>query len=76
VDYLFSENDCWARVLNGVARVGISDYMQQRLTDITYVDPPEIGTTIGQFDELGTVSRQRPFESYPGQRHRCGQRGR
>ncbi len=43
--------------------MGISDYMQQRLTDITYVDPPEIGATIEQFDEVGTVeSTKATFE--------------
>jgi glycine cleavage system H protein len=35
--------------------VGISDYMQQRLTDITYVDPPKLGTKVEQFGELGIV---------------------
>ena len=35
--------------------MGISDYMQQRLTDITYFDPPKVGATIEQFDEVGTV---------------------
>jgi len=34
VDYVFNENDVWARVPDGVARVGISDYMQQKVTDI------------------------------------------
>ena len=29
--------------------------MQQRLTDITYVDPPKIGASIEQFGEAGTV---------------------
>ena len=43
VDYVFNENDVWARVLDGVARVGISDYMQQKLTDISYFDPPKVG---------------------------------
>lgn len=61
--YFFNANDVWAQVAGSRARVGISDYMQQRLTDITYVDPPEIGTTIGQFDELGTVeSTKATFE--------------
>jgi glycine cleavage system H protein len=61
--YFFNANDVWAQVAGSRARVGISDYMQQRLTDITYVDPPEMGTTIGQFDELGTVeSTKATFE--------------
>jgi len=61
--YFFNANDVWAQVAGSRARVGISDYMQQRLTDITYVDPAQIGTTIGQFDEVGTVeSTKATFE--------------
>lgn len=55
VDYVFNENDVWARVLDGVARVGISDYMQQKLTDISYFDPPPIGAAVEQFCELGSL---------------------
>jgi glycine cleavage system H protein len=53
--YLFNANDVWVQVAGTKARIGISDYMQQRLTDITYVDPPKVGTRIEQFDEAGTV---------------------
>jgi glycine cleavage system H protein len=53
--YFFNANDVWAQVAGSRARVGISDYMQQRLTDITYVDPPKLGAKIQQFDEVGTV---------------------
>ena len=35
--------------------MGISDYMQQKLTDISYLDPPKVGAVIEQFDELGSV---------------------
>ena len=55
VDYVFNENDVWARVLDGVARVGISDYMQQKLTDISYFDPPKVGAAVEQFGELGSL---------------------
>jgi glycine cleavage system H protein len=55
VDYLFNENDCWARVSDSVARVGISDYMQQRLTDISFFEPPDLGVEVEQFGELGSV---------------------
>jgi glycine cleavage system H protein len=41
VDYLFNENDVWVRMSDSVARVGISDYLQQKLTDISYFDPPK-----------------------------------
>jgi glycine cleavage system H protein len=53
--FYFNANDVWAQVVGDRGRVGISDYMQQRLTDITYVDPPKVGTTVEQFGELGTV---------------------
>lgn len=55
VDYLFTENDSWVRMLNGIARVGISDYMQQKLTDISYYDPPKMDVEVEQFGELGSV---------------------
>jgi glycine cleavage system H protein len=61
--YFFNANDAWVQVAGTRARVGISDYMQQRLTDITYVDPPKVGTAIEQFDEVGTVeSTKATFE--------------
>jgi glycine cleavage system H protein len=54
-DYLFNENDCWVRTVNGTARIGISDYMQQRLTDIGFFTPPDTGIKVEQFGELGSV---------------------
>jgi glycine cleavage system H protein len=53
--YWFSENDTWARVMGDRARVGISDYLQQQLTDIVYFDPPEVGAPVEQFGVLGEV---------------------
>jgi glycine cleavage system H protein len=61
--FLFNANDIWAQVAGSRARVGITDYMQQRLTDITYVDLPKMGATIEQFDEICTVeSTKAAFE--------------
>jgi len=53
--YLFSENNCWARVAGGRARVGISDYMQQQLTDLTFCELPQVGAQVEQFGECGNV---------------------
>jgi glycine cleavage system H protein len=55
VDFLFDENDCYAHISEGVARIGISDYMQESLTDIGFFEPPEVGTQVEQFGEAGTV---------------------
>jgi glycine cleavage system H protein len=54
-NYYFNENDCWVTVSGNTARIGVSDYVQQNLSDILYVDPPEIGQTFEQFDDLGSI---------------------
>jgi glycine cleavage system H protein len=61
--YFFNENDVWLRPDGSRARIGISDYMQQRLTDINYFDPPDLGAVVEQFGEVGTVeSAKAAFE--------------
>jgi len=54
-DYLFNENDCWVRVIGSRARVGVSDFVQQNMTDITFFEPAQTGTEIEQFDEVGSL---------------------
>lgn len=53
--FLFNENDCWVRVIGNRARVGVSDFVQQNMTDITYFEPAEVGKEIEQFDEVGSL---------------------
>jgi glycine cleavage system H protein len=55
VDYLFNENDVWVRAMDDRARIGVSDYIQQKLTDISYFDPPKSDASVEQFDELGSL---------------------
>lgn len=54
-NYFFNENDCWVTISGNMARIGVSDYVQQNLSDILYVDPPEIGDKFEQFDDLGSI---------------------
>lgn len=54
-EYLFNENDVWVRVYGTRARVGVSDYVQQKLTDLTYYAPANVGDTVEQFGEVGTI---------------------
>ena len=53
--YLFNENDCWVRVVGNRARVGVSDFVQQNMTDIVYFEPAEVDKEIEQFDEVGSL---------------------
>ena len=47
----YAQNDEWVRIENGIAVVGISDYAQDQLSDIVYVELPEVGAAV----EAGTA---------------------
>jgi len=51
----FNENDCWAYVIDNRARIGVTDFVQKSLSDILYFIPPDIGTEIDQFGEVGSI---------------------
>ena len=55
VGFYFNENDCWAYVVGDTARIGVSDYVQQNLSDIMFFTPPAIGSEIEQFGEAGSI---------------------
>jgi glycine cleavage system H protein len=54
-DVYFNENDCWAYVIGNRARIGVTDFVQQNLSDILYFTPPDIGAEIDQFGEVGDI---------------------
>ena len=51
----FNENDCWVYVIGNRARIGVTDFVQQNLSDILYFTPPDIGDEIDQFGEAGDI---------------------
>ncbi|MHB1357512.1 MAG: glycine cleavage system protein GcvH [Anaerolineae bacterium] len=51
----YSKSHEWIRVTNDQAYIGITDYAQQQLSDIVYVEVPEIGDTFGQGEVFGVV---------------------
>ena len=52
---LYSESHEWVRVDGNVAIIGVSDYAQSELGDITYVDMPSTGDDIVKGGELGAL---------------------
>lgn len=52
---LYAENHEWIRVDHGEATIGISDYAQEELTDIVYVELPAEGDTFDQGEVFGVV---------------------
>jgi len=51
----YAKTDEWARVEGDIVVVGISDYAQDALSDIVYVELPEVGTEVKAGDVVSTV---------------------
>jgi glycine cleavage system H protein len=54
-DLLYNENDCWAKINGKTATVGITDFLQNLMSDIVFVELPKIGSKVEQFDEAGSL---------------------
>ena len=51
----YSRDHEWARVADGVVRVGITDYAQDALGDVVFVELPTVGDVVGVSATLGEV---------------------
>jgi glycine cleavage system H protein len=54
-DVRYAKSHEWARLEGDKIKVGISDYAQDQLGDIVFVELPEVGDTFGKGEEYGTV---------------------
>jgi glycine cleavage system H protein len=54
-DLKYTEEHEWARIEGDQAVVGITDYAQDALGDIVYVDLPPVGTTVTAGETFGEV---------------------
>jgi glycine cleavage system H protein len=54
-DVRYAESHEWARSEGDRIKVGISDYAQDQLGDIVFVELPEKGDTFGKGEAFGTV---------------------
>jgi len=54
-DLHYTKQHEWVRVREGAGVVGITDYAQQQLGDIVYVDLPRVGTALEQGKVMGSV---------------------
>ncbi len=54
-DVRYSTDHEWARAQEDLIVVGISDYAQDQLGDIVYVELPEVGSVLDKGQEFGTV---------------------
>lgn len=54
-DLLYSKTHEWVRVEDEIAVIGITDFAQEQLGDITYVELPAVGDVLEAGQEMGSV---------------------
>lgn len=53
--FRYTKDHEWAKVEGKRARVGITDYAQDQLTDVVYVELPPVGKAFKRGETIGTV---------------------
>ena len=51
----YAESHEWVKVEDGVAVVGVTDYAQAEMGDITYVDMPDVDDEVAAGEEFGAL---------------------
>ena len=54
-DRLYTDSHLWVRWEDGLARIGLSDYIQQSSGDVAFAEPEPVGTQLALGDDLGSV---------------------
>lgn len=54
-DYLYSREHEWVKVDGDLCVLGITEYAQQELGEVVFVELPEVGQVFNSDEELGTI---------------------
>lgn len=54
-DLRYTEDHEWITVSGATLKIGISDYAQDQLGDIVFVELPEVGSSFEKGEEFGTL---------------------
>jgi len=54
-DVYYTKEHEWVRLEGEKCRVGVTDYAQNSLHEVVYVDLPKVGLKVAQMQSLGTV---------------------
>ena len=54
-DLRYTDEHEWARLSGDTARIGVSDYAQDQLGDIVFVELPAVGDTLAKGEVFGTL---------------------
>jgi glycine cleavage system H protein len=59
---MYAKSHEWVRMEGSIAVVGVSDYAQHLLSDVVYVELPEVGDELVQGESMGTVESVKAAE--------------
>ena len=54
-DFFYSKSHEWVSLQDDIAVVGITDFAQNQLSDLTFVELPDIGSVFSAGDEVAVV---------------------
>ncbi|MBC1550651.1 glycine cleavage system protein GcvH [Listeria sp. FSL L7-0478] len=54
-DLLYTEEHEWVKADGGSYVIGITDFAQDQLGDIVFVELPEVGDTVAKGDSIGSI---------------------
>jgi glycine cleavage system H protein len=54
-EYLYSREHEWVRVQDDICVLGITEFAQQELGEVVFVELPEVGQVFDAGDEVGTI---------------------
>ena len=54
-DYKYSKDHEWVRIEDDICVVGITDYAQDELGEVVFVETPEVGQSFAAHDEIGSI---------------------
>lgn len=54
-DFFYSDDHEWAQKTGDTVKIGVSDYAQDQMGDIVFVEMPNVGDTLKKGDEFGAL---------------------
>jgi len=51
----YSKTHEWVKIENDIVTIGISDYAQDQLGDIVFIELPEVGNSVTANEEFGSI---------------------
>ena len=54
-DLKYSKEHEWVRMEGNIAQIGVTVFAQDSLGDLVFIDLPDVGTEVGQFEKFGEI---------------------